>query len=77
MPQFDIVDKQCFTFLHEISQSYLGVTSDKPQSLGEALGILSDYQMQELIAEQRFRLLGIAHKRKKYWGEPKDCQSQF
>ena len=28
VPQFNIVDKQCFAFLHEISQSQFGVAAD-------------------------------------------------
>jgi len=38
---------------------------------------VSDFQMQSWTTEQRFKLLGIAGKRKKYWGELKDCSSQY
>ena len=56
---------------------YLNNELPKPQNLSEALGIVSDYQMQELTTEHRFKLLGIGHQRRKYWGEPKDCSSHY
>jgi hypothetical protein len=37
--------------------------------------MVSDFQMQEWVTVQKFKMLGISHKRKKYWGEPLDCSS--
>lgn len=39
-------------------------------------GVVSDHQIQEWTTEHKFKLLGIAQKRRKYWGEPVDCSSQ-
>ena len=39
-------------------------------------GIVSDHQIQEWTTEHKFKLFGIAQKRRKYWGEPVDYSSQ-
>lgn len=61
VPAYSLLDKQCFGFLRDMQAFYLNNELPKPQNLSEALGIVSDHQMQEVTTDHRFKLLGIGN----------------